>query len=226
MGEATDFLIRYDLARSKRARDALLAEEFDCPETRQLFCRIVRDPLARAMFELEYNGSIRFEDFRPLRKAGLVIEVLSFYPRVSYGDESLEPIRYVVQTPIGQRWLPDDLKEGRIDPHRFFVPYIEGYLWRSTKGGIVASADALTDALAIPDVEVLSLIRDPITGRRYMQDDNPDAWEAMLRLTPPEDIHAARRSQLKWWTIEDRSTVLHDMSGRKPGREPWGRNGP
>lgn len=79
MDDTTDFLIRYDQARSVAARKALLDEEFEVPEWRKLFSRIVDDPLVRAMFELEYNGSIRFEDFAPLRKAGLVIEVLAFY---------------------------------------------------------------------------------------------------------------------------------------------------
>lgn len=216
MNESSDFLVRYDHARSEEERDDMLADEFAQPKIRKLFRRIVHDLMVRSMFELGLNGSIRFEDFAPLRRAGLVTEVMAFYPRISYGPYNLDPIPYVVKTALGRRWLPEDLRDTPINPLSLIGPYIHHYLWRSTKGGIVASSNPLADAVNIPDVEVLRLIRDPLTGERYLPDDNPDAWEAMLQLPPPRDIHAARESQLKWWRSQGCGTQLHDMSGYPP----------
>lgn len=214
MSNTTDFLMRYDVAATHEHRADLLSDEFTHQIERDAFQTIIDDPIARAVFEMEFNGSIRFEDYAPLHKAGLVFNLNEFYPRILYGEHRFDPIPDLSLTPAGRRWEADVPVE--IDQSDFIAPYIQGYLWRSTAGGIVASRDPLSDALQIGDVDVLRLIKNPETGRAYLPVEHPAIWDILVDQTPPLDIDASRRSQLKWWADEDRSTRLHDLSGQPP----------
>lgn len=151
MDDATDFLIRYDLATSREERADLLSAEFSHPTDRDAFHLLVHDPIARAMFEMEYNSAIRFEDYAPLRDAGLIFVVGEFIPRVPFGDGILEPIRDIAKTFLGRDWRPD-VPDDRC-PDRFFAPYVTRYLWRATACEIVASRTSFEGAMSIPDVD-------------------------------------------------------------------------
>lgn len=217
MFKTTDFLIRYDLAKSDAERADLLADEFARQIDRDIFQTLIDNPLSRAIYELTFNGSMRFEDYGPLRQAGLVFNSNDYTPRVVYDGARLELVSDIALTPAGSAWRPH--VPDWIDPIVFIGPYIEGYLWRSTKDGIVAARDPLTDALSIADVDVLRLIRNPATGREYLPMEHPEIWSVLMDQDPPEDIEAARRTELSWWTDENRPTVLHDLSGLPPASE-------
>lgn len=217
MIDTTDFLIRYDTAETAEERGDLLSDEFANEIERNAFQTAIDDPFARAMFEMEYNGSIRFEDYAPLYDAGLVFNLNEFYPRLFYGEHHFKPIPDVSLTPAGRIWTVDITDTFDID--RFIAPYIQGYLWRSTAGGIVASRDPLNDALEIGDVDVLRLIKNPETGREYLPVEHPQIWDMMVDQTPIKDIDEARRLQFKWWADPDRTTTLHDLSRQPPGVE-------
>lgn len=212
MGDTTNFLIRYDMAATPEERADLLSREFRHQVERDVFQKIIDDPIARAVYELEFNGSVRFEDYAPLCDAGLVFELNDFYPRILYGNHQFDPIPDIALTPDGRRFEPDVPSD--CDPSRFIAPYIQGYLWRSTSGGIVASRDPLNDLLQTGDTDVLRLIKNPETSTEYLPVQHPKIWDMMLDQTPIKDIDAARRSGLKWWTEEDRSTTFHDLSGQ------------
>lgn len=217
MSNTTDFLIRYDTALTSEHRADLLSEEFAHQIERDAFQTIIDDPIARAVFEMEFNGSIRFEDCAPLYNAGLIFNLNDFYPRILYGRHGFDPIPDISLTPAGRLWKVDVTDTFDID--QFIAPYIQSYLWRSTAGGIVASRDPLNDALQIGDVDVLRLIKYPDTGKEYLPVLHPEIWDIMVDQTPLKDIDAARRTQLKWWAEEDRSTTFHDLSGQPPASE-------
>lgn len=214
-----DLLMRYDQADPDE-RTRLVREGFEDPVVGRAFILMANDRVFRALFELDYNGTVPFEDFELLQRKGLARtgEPLRTYVATAYGME----LTCVEVTDKG-RGLRSRFP-GIYDPNRFFEPFVTAYLCRNTGEGIVTRRPALEAALDVADMEFLQLVMDlewsqPLLRTMVLERDRGRAMPLLDLDDAPPDIEERRRSRLDWWSTSRRGVAIHDLSSRY-GKRP------
>ena len=213
----SDLLMRWDRWQARSEGYANLVPRLEPLRLASAFDAHARNREARALLELELNGAVPWEAFERLR-------------RFSYASVAPRPFRTLVRLAHGATFWDVRFGErphrrprrlnGRPDIERVLGGAVQGYLVRHLGGGVVLRRDLLEQALDLPDWPVLRLAVDPRTGEPLLDGLARDLplWDE----PGPEDVEAARRERLGWWTRPDRGAALHDLAPTSCPHPPGG----